>query len=104
MLGGKRFVSRYTGASGPLAVFRRNFGGHVNVLPLCLLLANDLSHQLLAVAIPVPEGGIDKVKAQLNGAAQRLQRLVVAGSNPSGFADPPSPVANFGNPQPGSAQ
>src|ERR1700674_783905 len=85
------FVERKFAAAGPAAVFRRNLGRSVKFL--AWIFAQDLSEQLLAVAISVSPGGVGEIAAEINRALQRIERFRILRAGPSGHA--PHSITNF---------
>ena len=53
------------------------------------------AYQPLTVAVPVRQGGIDEIHAQLEGAAQGFERFVVASPDPLLAAYAPGAIANL---------
>src|SRR5215469_7822575 len=85
---------RYPLLSRPLVVLRRNLTGHINAFGT---RSNHLSHQFLAVAISVRQGGVDEVQPKIDRLIQRFDRLIVLSANPHPLSDPPGAVPDFRN-------
>ena len=87
----------YTSSSGypARAGHRRFFGGILvaDVEPLCRVAFQQFAEQLLAVPVTVHPRRVEEVAAQLDGAVERGQRLLVVASGPSCHA--PHAVADL---------
>src|ERR1700687_2789815 len=102
------FIERKFAASGPAAIFWRNFCGGVKCLgpsAACRgsgIGAQNFSEQLFAVPVTIGKRGVEKIAAKIDGALQRAERFGVFGAGPSGHA--PHSVTNFADIPSGAAK
>src|SRR5207245_1405373 len=90
----ERLRDRHPTTGGPDEVLGRDLGRDVDRLPP---LAQQAADQLLAAAMAVAERGVDEVDAEVDGAVQRPQALVVLRADPQRPADAPGAVADLGD-------
>jgi hypothetical protein len=86
---------------GPALVLGWHLRRHVDPL---VVLAHDLSHELLAVSGAVGQGRVDEVHAQVDRQVQGAKRLVVLRPDPHRLPDPPGAVPQFRDLEARSAQ
>src|SRR5581483_4681922 len=91
-VGGKRLLGGHARRRGPRPVLRRHLARDVDD---AVRFPDRGPHELLAVAVAVAVGGVDEVDAQLDRTAERAERLLVVGADPSAAADAPRPEAEL---------
>src|SRR6185503_15056243 len=92
VVAGEDLFDRDARLRGPLPVAGRDLRGDVDALRA---LAHNPTDHALAAPVAVGERGVDEVDAEVDGAVERLDRLVVVGASPLRAADAPGAVADL---------